>query len=167
MKNDESRVVIPGDKDSCVIVMDKQNYIQKLEEMIHEGMEKGVYKKANDNTLRDLKRFQDFLYRNFKKHKQYNKMFPISNQPAKLYGTAKTHKFDTIEVINLPSLKFRPIVAQTGTCMYSSAQVISEYLQPLYKDNPFIISNTQDFAEIIRSAEKLKENEQYVSYDVE
>ena len=33
--------------------------------MIEEGVKKGTYKKTEDITLRDLKKFQDFLYRNF------------------------------------------------------------------------------------------------------
>ena len=51
--------------------------------------------------------------------------------------------------------------------MYETAQVISEYLKPLYENNDFIIKNTQDFAQIIRKQLPLEENEEYVSYDVE
>ena len=60
-------------------------------------------------------------------------MLPSSNQPAQLYGTAKTHKFDDINEITVDSLKFRPIIAQTGTYMYKTAQVISEYLKLFMK----------------------------------
>ena len=114
----------------------------------------------------DLKRFQDFLYRNFSKYEKYD-MLPSSNQPAQIYGTAKTHKFDDINEITVDSLKFRPIIAQTRTYMYKTAQVISEYLKPLYENNDFIIKNTQDFAQIIREQPPLEENEEYVSHDVE
>ena len=50
-----------------------------------------------------------------------------------LYGTAKTHKFDDVNDITVESLKFRPIIAQTGTYIYKAAQVISQYLKPLYE----------------------------------
>ena len=59
---DDTLVVIPGDKDSCVIIMDKVDYVTKMEETINNGIQKGVYAETEDNTLRDLKRFQDFLY---------------------------------------------------------------------------------------------------------
>jgi len=49
--------------------------------------------KSTDNTFKDLKHFQDFIYRNFKNYKHYDKMYPRSNQPGQIYGTAKTHKF--------------------------------------------------------------------------
>ena len=58
-------------------------------------------------------------------------------------------------------------MAQTGTYMYKTAQVISEYLKPLYKDKDFIIKNTQDFAQLIREQPPLEDSKEYVSYDVE
>ena len=163
----ESIVVIPGDKDSCVIVMDKADYTRKLQDMINDGIAKGVYEKTEDKILQELKSFKDFIYRNFRKYEHYDKMCAASNTPAQLYGTAKTHKYDNISNITVDSLKFRPIIAQTGTCMYNAAQVISEYLQPLYAENEYIIHNTQDFPKLIQAEPTLEPNEEYVSYDVE
>ena len=51
-------------------------------------------------------------------------MQPDSNQPATLYGTAKTHKFQSLEDITVVNLKFRPIIAQTGTSTYNAAKVM-------------------------------------------
>ena len=115
---DESIVVIPGDKDSAIVIMDKNDYVKKVQEMIDKGIQDGVYAKTEDSTLQDLNRFQDFLYRNVSKYEKYNDMLPRSNQPAHLYGTAKTNKFHDINEITVDSLKFRAIIAQTGTCMY-------------------------------------------------
>ena len=117
LKEDDSIVIIPGDKDSCVVVMDKVDYVNKLNTMIDEGIDNKVYEESEeDNTLFDLKHFQDFLYRNFRKYEHYKDMWPTSHAPAKLYGTAKTHKFNDISKVTVESLKFRPIIAQTGTC---------------------------------------------------
>ena len=76
---------------------------------------KGTYVETTDNRLKELSRFQDFLYRNFHNYECYKDMKPDSNQPACLYGTAKTHKFETLEDITVANLKFRPIIDQTGT----------------------------------------------------
>ena len=38
-------------------------------------------------------------------------MQPDSNQPAYLYGTAKSHKFETLEEITGANLKFRPEIS--------------------------------------------------------
>ena len=44
-------------------------------------------------------------------------MYPESNEPAKIYGTAKTHKFGSKDNIELRKLKFCPIIDQTGTLL--------------------------------------------------
>ena len=163
----ENIVIIPGDKDSCVVIMNKSDYVQKLQQMINEGIAKGIYAESQDNTIDDLKHFNDFIKRHFKDYKHYEKMRGSSNTPAQLYGTAKTHKFENISDITVDSLKFRPIIAQTGTFTYNTAQIISEYLKPLYTSNEYIIHNTQDFPKIIQNQPPLIENEELVSYDVE
>ena len=75
--------------------------------MIEDGITEGNYIETSNNTLCDLKRFQDFLYRHFHKHKDYEAMRPRSNQPGRFFVTAKTHKLKSIEDISLQSLKFR------------------------------------------------------------
>ena len=76
--------------------MDKSDYTQKLEDMIEEGISRGTYERTDDTTLRDFKRCQDFINRNFSNYENYHKVYPLSNQPAKLYGTPKTHNFNDI-----------------------------------------------------------------------
>ena len=125
-----------------MVIMDRSDYIQKLEDILEERISKGTYEKTDDTTLRDLKRFQDFLYRNFYNYENYHKMYPHSNQPAKLYGTAKTDKFKDIKEITKEKIKFRPIIDQTDTYTHGAAQVISQYLKHLCK-NEFIIEDTQ------------------------
>ena len=67
-------------------------------------------------------------------------MLPNSNQLRQLHGTAKTHKFNSVEDITLENLKFYPTVSQSGTSTYNAAQVNAGYLKPLYSDNDYIIS---------------------------
>ena len=69
--------------------------------MSQEGIKDGIYEETEDTTLNNLKRFQDFLSRNFKKNNKHREMYLSSNQPAKLYGKAKTHKFDKIDGITV------------------------------------------------------------------
>ena len=54
------------------------------------------------NNLKDLKFFQELLYKNFKDYKNYGEMKPVSNQLAKLYGTSKIHKFDYLKDTTKP-----------------------------------------------------------------
>ena len=92
-------------------------------------------------------------------------MRPNSNQPARLFATAKTRKFSNFEDIDINNLKIRPIVDQTGTHTDAAAKVISGYLQPL-TNNEYVITNTLTFADSIKSV-NISHSEDFVSYDVE
>ena len=69
-------------------------YKEEINKLINDGISKGVYVvEENGNTLTELKSFQNFIYSNFKKHEKYKEMRPTLRQPARLFATAKTHKF--------------------------------------------------------------------------
>ena len=93
-------------------------------------------------------------------------MRPVANQQAKLFATAKTHKFNNIEDINVDELKFRSIIDQTETFTYNCSKVIAEYLKPLCQ-NEYSIKDTQCFSEMLRDLTPLNNDEEYVSYNVE
>ena len=67
-------------------------------------------------------------------------MLPTSNQPARTYASAKSHKFSSVYSINISDLKFRPIIDQTGKITCNAAKVISDYLKPPCK-NKYTINN--------------------------
>ena len=92
-------------------------------------------------------------------------MRPVSNQPARFFATAKTHRFDDHSLINLDDLKFRRIIDQSNTYSYNAAKIVSDYLQRL-AHNDYVIKDTLTFAEIIKN-DVLDPKEEYVSYDVE
>ena len=96
MIQNKNIVVVKGDKDYSIVIMKKSDYITKLDTTIDDRIMKGTYVETTDNTLKELSRFQDFLYRNFYSYERYKDIQPDSNQPARLYGTAKTHKFETL-----------------------------------------------------------------------
>ena len=129
--------------------------------MIDDGIMKGTYVETTDNTLKELSRFQDFLYRNFHNYERYKDMQPDSNQPERRYGLAKTHKFETLEDITVANLKFRPIIDQTRTFTYNAAKVISDYLRHLCKND------AQKFPNILSPIPPLQDDEENVLYDVE
>ena len=160
--------VLRGDKDSTVVIISREVYIGKLESMIEEGITQGKYETTTDSTLSDLSSFQDFLYRNFGKNASptldYTHIRPVSNQPARLYATAKTHKFEDHNQITTDNLKLRPIISTCGTYFYETAKALSKYLAPL-AENQHTIKNTLDFAEKLKDR-TIDEDEIVVSYDV-
>ena len=92
-------------------------------------------------------------------------MKPVSNQPARFFATAKTHKFQSFDEITLEALKLRPIVDQTGTHTHKAAKVVSQYLKPLAA-NEYVIKNSLKFPELVKRT-PIKDDEEDVSYDVE
>ena len=93
-------------------------------------------------------------------------MTPVSNQPGPIYATAKTHKFNSLDDIKVNNLKFRPIISQIGTNTYNVAKVIAEFLKSLCS-NQYKISDTQEFASLIKDQPPLNNDEEYVSNDVD
>ena len=65
--NDPNIAVVSGDKESCVVIMNRSDYFKNLQHMINEGIQNGVYIVPKDRTLEDIKLFRSFLYRNVKK----------------------------------------------------------------------------------------------------
>ena len=62
---DPNLAVVSGDKESCVVIMNKSDYQNKMQQRINDGIRDGIYKVTVDNTLDDLKTFKRFLYRKF------------------------------------------------------------------------------------------------------
>ena len=54
-------VVMKGHKDSSVVILNKTDYIEKLENMVKESINKGTYILSQDNTIKDLQNFKQFL----------------------------------------------------------------------------------------------------------
>ena len=84
--------------------------------MLQHGISEGKYVKTEDNILQELKSFQSFICRRFKKSTFYNHVMPSSHQPDRLFASAKTQKFENFDNINIKKLKLRHIIDQTGTC---------------------------------------------------
>ena len=76
-------------------------------------------------------------------------MHPVSNQLAWFFVTAKTHKFKSLEEINVDQLKLHPIIN----------------LKPLAK-NEYTISDTLTFPDLVMNVSNSNEYED-VSYKVE
>ena len=145
LQTNKDIVLLSGDKDSSIIILDTGCYKEKINRLVNDGISKGIYViEENDNTLAELKSFQNFVYRNFRKHEKYKGIKPTSSQPARLFATAKTNKFTDIKQMNTNDLKLCPIIDQTGTHLYDFSKVIAQYLQPL-AINEYTISDTLSF----------------------
>ena len=123
-----------GDKDLSVVILNKTDYLEQLENMVKEDIGKGKYTLTKDNTIKDPKNFKRFLKRNFKGYNKLDDILPTSNQPARIYASAETRKFSPVDRVDVNDSKFQPIIDQIGTMTYNAAKVISDYLISLCKN---------------------------------
>ena len=114
IKNDKI-VILAADKESCTVILNKSDYIRKVNNIIKKCMQQGKYIETIDTTQSGLKHFNDFLYRHFKRSEHYDQMCPVSNQPGRFFPTAKTRKSTPLNDITVEKLKLRPIIDLTGT----------------------------------------------------
>ena len=100
IRNNNNVVILPGDKDSSVIIMNRSDYTKKVVSILQQGILEGKYVKTKDDIIKELKSFQSLIYRHFKKLKFYNEMMPSSHQPVSFFTSAKSHKFENFDDIN-------------------------------------------------------------------
>ena len=67
LKDNKNIVILSGDKDSSIVIMNKDDYKNKVNDMIEEGISTVKYERTIDNSHNDLQNFQQFIYRNFQK----------------------------------------------------------------------------------------------------
>ena len=71
---DKDLVLLNGDKDSSIVVMNRIDCNNIMQKMIDDGIKNKLHEETADNTLKDLKNFQEFLYRSFKDFENYDDM---------------------------------------------------------------------------------------------
>ena len=165
IQDNKDIVILSGNKDSSIVIMNEKDYNRKIDDMINEGIQQGKYKETDDNILIELESFQSFLYRHFKNSPHYRQMLPSSHEPACFFATAKTHKFENMNNISTDNLKLPTIIDPTEKCYYKTGKVIAEYLKPL-TNNEFVITNNQQFPSMLINV-PLSKDEEDGSYDVE
>ena len=113
LKKDDTRVILSVDKGVCLVVMDKEEYIGKAEELLKEKTYKII---PTDPTNRQKSKLIQIL----KKIKEeggmnestYKKIYPTSAGIPKFYGLPKIHK---------AGVPLRPIVSSRGSVSYNTA----------------------------------------------
>ena len=157
LKLDNNRLILTADKGVALVVIDKDDYIKKAEDLLKEN----TYKKiAEDPTPKQKNKLISIL-RNIKaegglKDEVYRRLYPTGAGSPKFYGLPKIHK---------SGILLRPIISSIGTVTYNTGKELARILKPLVGLSNHHIQNTMDFVEQIKEV-KLKKEESMVSYDV-
>ena len=157
VKRDKERVILTADKGVSMVVMDKEEYIQKSEELLHQPSYKEL---PSDPTTKHKNRLISIL-KSIKSeggidNTTYKRLYPMGAGSPKYYGLPKIHK---------QGVPLRPIISSRGSATYESAKELAKILKPLVGKSPYHVQNNKDFLDSIKDI-KIKPEECIMSYDV-
>ena len=107
LREDTSRIVLTADKGVAMVIMDKQQYMDKATALLQDT---NTYRTIPKDLTNKLKNKLIGILRDIKqtgglKDTTYHKVYPTSAVPPKFYGLPKIHKVGT---------PLRPIVSSRG-----------------------------------------------------
>ena len=158
LRADKDCLVLTADKGVALVVIDKKDYIQKMNQLLED---KNTYRPLKmDPTNKQKNRLINILRRIKSEGRleeyTYKKMYPTGASSPKLYGLPKIHKKE---------IPLRPIVSSQGSVSYGVAKELARILKPLSGNNNHQVQNSKEFADDIKKM-KLEEGECIMSYDV-
>ena len=157
LKHDDNRIILTADKGVALVVLNKEDYIEKAEHLLNQQ----TYRKIKEDPTPKQKSKLIKLLKKIKaeggiSEEKYKKMYPTGAGSPKFYGLPKIHKQDT---------PLRPIVSSTGTVSYNTSKELAHILKPLVGWTSHHLKNTKDFIEQIKDV-KLLQDETIISYDI-
>ena len=156
LKKDDTRVILTADKVVCLVVLDKEVYIEKAEELLKDKTYNTIptdpTNKPKNKLIQILKKIKE---EGGMSEATYKKVYPTGAGIPKFYGLSKIHK---------AGVPLRPIVSSRGSVSYNIAKELAKILKPLAGRTIYSVHNTQDFEQM--KTIKLMQDECITSYDV-
>ena len=157
LKKDTNRVMLTADKGTCLVVMDKEEYINKAQDLLKED----TYRVIPEDPTNKQKNKLILLLKKIKNEggiseEKYKIMYPTGAGISKFYGLPKVHK---------AGVPLRPIVSSRGSVTYNTSKELARILKPLAGRSTFSVQNTMDFVEQVKNI-RLQPQECIISYDV-
>ena len=137
LRKDQHRVILTADMGAAMVVLDKEDYISKAQELLSQL----AYKEIPRDPTNKIKTQLITKLRRIKKDRNldesmYKAMYPVGCVPPKFYGLPKIHKTGN---------PLRPIVSSRGSVTYGVAKVLSKVIKLLVGKSPHHIQSTGDF----------------------
>lgn len=159
LKSNPDICILRADKGGCTVVMNKNQYIQKTEELLVDDI---TYKPLNKDPTSSTQRTHNNLIKHIKESNEMDeitarKLTVYNSVPAKLYALPKVHKD------NIP---MRPIVSSINSTTYELSKFLSNILSNTFSDNTnYNIKDTFSFVNAMNNV-KLPAGFVLVSLDV-
>ena len=158
LKRDQEKIISDcTDKGVSMVVLDKENYIKKSEDLLKQTTYRELavdptnkYRNKLINLLKTIKSEGGI------NNNTYKRLYPTGAVSSKYYGLPKIHK---------AGVSLRPIISSRGSATYETAKELAKIIKPLVGRSPHHVQNNKDFLESIRNI-KLQPDECIMSYDV-
>ena len=133
MKNDNTRMVLTADKGLFLVVVDREECIQKSEE----SLQQPNYKILQSDPTTKYKNKLISLLKSIKAESgmddnTYRRLYPTGAGPPKFYGLPKVHK---------RGMPVRPIISSIGSVIHATAKELSRILKPLVGKSTHHVKN--------------------------
>ena len=159
LRHDESIVITKADKGNATVILNSQDYKEKMIQHLNEGPYTLVRNKQTATIMNKNKtEVGDYLRQvksNLGSGKWYN-LYPKTRVVPRMYGLPKVHK---------PGTPIRPIVDGIGCPSHELARYLAKVLQPLTCGTGSFIKNSVDFSRKIKDI-IIDSNEILVSFDI-
>ena len=157
LRRDKTRMVLTTDKGVSMVVMDKEDYNSKSEELLHTP----TYQILKTDPTNKIKNKLISLLKTIKaeggiSETTYKKLYPTGDTTPKYYGLPKVHKEGT---------PLRPIVSSIGSATYETAKELSKILKPLVGRSIHHVKNNQEFIQSLQDI-TVDEEDCMMSFDV-
>ena len=157
LKKDKYRIVLTTDKGVSILVMDKEEYIRKAEELLRQP----TYKPISTDPTNKYKNKLISLLKNIKTEGgidevTHRRLYPTGASSPKFHGLPKVHR---------TGIPLRPTVSSIGDVTYETSKELSRILKSLVGRSPYQGQNNKEFIQQIEGI-KLRSDKIIMSYDV-
>ena len=143
LRKDDNRMVLTADKGVSLVVLDKEEYIQKAQQLLQQPNYKPI---TSDPTTRHKNKLISLL-KTIKSQggmndNLYRRLYPTGASSPKWYGLPKVHK---------EGMPLSPIVSSVGSVAYETSKELSRILKPLVGRTEHHVKNSKDFIDSIKN----------------
>lgn len=153
LKNDTRITILPADKGNATVVLNTEDYHQK----VHELLEDNTYKSIRKNPTKSIERKIATAIKNSSiPDEQKKKLIPSESRTPQLYCLPKIHK---------PDNPLRPIVSAFGSPTHALARHLADILKTMVGKTDHHIINSSHFIDKLKDL-RVDERDILVSFDV-
>ena len=146
LQKNEKLVILPPDKGSGTVILNREDYNQKIAQILSDTDKFIVDEDQKDNVLKIEQRIvnylKDLLTRGLIDKTLFTQLCPKGSITPRMYGLPKTHK---------DGIPLRPILSMVGSPFHKLAQWLVEILQPVRaKFCRFSLKDSFEFVDCIK-----------------